>query len=102
MNDGPQGFRGPPGTSTQWPSGLTVAHSWDRALFLEYGTALGQEFAGKGSNVMFGPALNLQRVANGGRSFEYGSGEDPFLGHELVQGEVRGIQAQGVVANAKQ
>ena len=36
MNDGPQGFRGKKGqegTSTQWPSGLTVAHSWDTALF---------------------------------------------------------------------
>jgi beta-glucosidase len=28
MNDGPEGFRGESGTSTQWPSGLTVAHSW--------------------------------------------------------------------------
>ena len=101
MNDGPQGFRGPAGTSTQWPSGLTVAHSWDRALFRAWGEALGAEFAGKGANVMFGPGLNVQRLPNGGRSFEYGSGEDPFLGHELVQGEVAGIQAQGVVANAK-
>eukprot|EP00937_MAST-01D_sp_MAST-1D-sp2_P000193 g193.t1 len=101
MNDGPQGFRGPAGTSTQWPSGLTVAHSWDRALFRQWGEALGAEFAGKGANVMYGPGLNVQRLSNGGRSFEYGSGEDPFLGYELIQGEVRGIQSQGVVANAK-
>ena len=101
MNDGPQGFRGPAGTSTQWPSGLTVAHSFDRALFREWGEGLGAEFAAKGANVMFGPGLNVQRLPNGGRSFEYGSGEDPFLGHELVQGEVAGIQSQGVVANAK-
>eukprot|EP01063_Lacrimia_lanifica_P022615 TRINITY_DN30158_c0_g1_i1.p1 TRINITY_DN30158_c0_g1~~TRINITY_DN30158_c0_g1_i1.p1 ORF type:complete len:732 (+),score=179.57 TRINITY_DN30158_c0_g1_i1:65-2260(+) len=101
MNDGPEGFRGPPGKSTQWPSGLTVAHSWDRALFKEYGTAMGAEFAGKGGNVMFGPGLNVQRVANGGRSFEYSSGEDPFLGAELAQGEVAGIQSQGVIATAK-
>ena len=43
MNDGPEGFRGPPGTSTQWPSGLTVAHSFDRDLFALYGAAIGEE-----------------------------------------------------------
>ena len=39
MNDGPQGFRGEAGKSTQWPSGLTVAHSFDRQLFREWGEA---------------------------------------------------------------
>ena len=45
MNDGPEGFRDNlhPGTSTQWPSGLTVAHSWDPALFEEWGKAMGEE-----------------------------------------------------------
>lgn len=39
MNDGPQGFRtkAHPGTSTQWPSGLTVAHSWDPELIRSWG-----------------------------------------------------------------
>ena len=99
MNDGPQGFRGTAGTSTQWPSGLTVAHSWDRQLFLEWGTAMGLEFSLKGANVQFGPGANLARIPNGGRSFEYLSGEDPFLGYTLVQPVVRGIQSQGVIAN---
>ena len=31
----------------------------------------------------------------------YVSGEDPFLGYTLVQPVVRGIQSQGVIANAK-
>ena len=71
MNDGPEGFRGEQGTSTQWPSGLTVAHSWDPKAFLAWGTAMGREFSGKGANVQFGPGANLARIANGGRSFEY-------------------------------
>lgn len=71
MNDGPEGFRGEAGTSTQWPSGLTLARSWDPAAFLDWGTAMGQEFAGKGANVQFGPGANLARIPNGGRSFEY-------------------------------
>ena len=102
MNDGPQGFRtSVAGTSTQWPSGLTVAHSFDPGLFAEWGQALGAEFAGKGANCIFGPAVNIARLPNGGRSFEYLSGEDPFLGYTLVQPMIRGIQSQGVVANVK-
>ena len=76
MNDGPEGFRGSAGKSTQWPSGLTVAHTWDPDLFLEWGTAMGEEFAGKGANVQFGPGVNVARLSNGGRSFEYLSGEE--------------------------
>ena len=36
---------------------------------------MGAEFAGKGANVLFGPGVNLARLPNGGRSFEYLSGE---------------------------
>jgi beta-glucosidase len=78
MNDGPEGYRASGkdvGTTTQWPSGLTLAHSFDPALMLEWGKAMGQEFYNKGANVQFGPAVNVARVANGGRSFEYNSGE---------------------------
>lgn len=103
---GSEGFRCsgqvcPPGSTTQYPSGLTVAHSWDPALFGEWGTAMGEEFAGKGANVQFGPGVNVARIANGGRSFEYLSGEDPYLGYVLVQPVVKGIQSQGVIANVK-
>jgi beta-glucosidase len=101
MNDGPEGFRGAPGTSTQWPSGLSVAHSWDPALFGAWGAAMGAEFSGKGANVQFGPGANLARIPSAGRSFEYLAGEDPFLGYTLIQPMVKGVQSQGVVANAK-
>jgi beta-glucosidase len=36
-----------------------------------------------------------------GRSFEYMTGEDPFLGAVLVTAEVKGIQSQGVMATTK-
>ena len=103
MNDGPEGFHGSAGTSTQWPSGLTVAHIWDVESFAEYGVALGVEFSGKGGNCQLGSGLNLARIPNGGRSFEYLAGEDPFLGATLIKPVIRarGIQSQGVIANAK-
>jgi beta-glucosidase len=103
MNDGPQGFRDDnhPGSTTAWPSGLTIAASWDVAAMKEWGVGMGKEFYGKGSNVQLGPGLCLARVPLNGRNFEYLSGEDPFLGYTLVQPVITGIQSQKVVANAK-
>ncbi len=43
----------------------------------------------------------MARVPVNGRNFEYLSGEDPWLGAALVGPVVEGIQAQGVIANAK-
>lgn len=72
MNDGPQGFRdnNNPETTTAWPSGLTMAASFDEAAMLEWGTGMGKEFFGKGSNVQLGPGLCLARVPRNGRNFE--------------------------------
>ena len=103
MNDGPQGFRDSvyPGTSTQFPSGLAVAASWDESAVKAWGAAMGSEFRAKGANVQLGPGVCLARVPTNGRNFEYLSGEDPFLGYILAGAAVRGIQSQGVIANAK-
>lgn len=65
------------------------------------GQALGKEFKNKGANVILGPGLNLARVDINGRNFEYLSGEDPYLGYVLVKPLIKGIQSQGVIANAK-
>jgi len=72
MNDGPQGFRDPlyPGTTTQWPSGLTVAATFDAGLARAWGAAMGAEFAAKGANVQLGPGMNVARVPTNGRNFE--------------------------------
>eukprot|EP00043_Microstomoeca_roanoka_P013291 m.130236 g.130236 ORF g.130236 m.130236 type:complete len:782 (+) comp15716_c2_seq1:3-2348(+) len=103
LNDGPQGFRDDahPGTTTCWPSGLTMAATWDVNAMRNWGSAMGQEFYNKGANIQLGPGLCLARVPVNGRNFEYLSGEDPFLGYTLVQPAIDGIQSQGVIANAK-
>ena len=100
-NDGPQGFRGPSGTSTAWPSGLAIGATFDLTAARLWGEAQGREFALKGANVQLGPGLCLARTPNGGRAFEYMSGEDPYLGYTIVQPAVQGIQSQGVVANGE-
>ncbi len=103
MNDGPQGFRdnASPGTSTAWPSGLTMAATWSVDAVRSWGEGMGKEFYAKGANVQLGPGLCLARIPRNGRNFEYLSGEDPFLGYTLVQPAITGIQNQNVVANAK-
>lgn len=61
MNDGPQGFRDDkhPGTTTAFPSGLTMAASWDRNLLYNFGVAMGEEFFKKGANVQLGLLIVL-------------------------------------------
>ena len=102
-NDGPQGFRDNnlPGSTTAFPSGLTMAASFDTNALFEWGSGMGKEFFDKGANVQLGPGLCLARVPRNGRNFEYLSGEDPYLGYKLVQPAVSGIQSQKVVANVK-
>jgi beta-glucosidase len=81
MEDGPQGFRCgndgfcQPGSTTAWPSGLTVAASFDKPLARRWGEAMGKEFRGKGANTQLGPGMCVARVPTNGRNFEYLSGE---------------------------
>ena len=53
MNDGPQGFRENifPGTTTAWPSSLTIAASFDVDMAGKWGDGMGKEFFAKGANV---------------------------------------------------
>ena len=107
MQDGPQGFRvttkdvGEDGSSTCWPSALSVASSWDVDILYSWGSAMAAEFRIKGANMQLAPGIGLARVPNAGRNFEYLCGEDPILGATLVKPVVKGIQDGGIMANAK-
>jgi len=102
-NDGPQGFRDDarPGTSTAFPSGLTLAATFDKDMSTLWGSKMGAEFFQKGSNCILGPGMNVARVPNNGRNFEYMSGEDPFLGKKMVPNVVSALQSNKIIANAK-
>ncbi|KAF4471548.1 beta-glucosidase M [Fusarium albosuccineum] len=87
-------------TST-WPSGISVATSWNKELSLQRAIGLGNEFAKKSLNVIFGPVVGpLGRTATGGRNWE-GLGYDPWLAGALVRETVKGIQGAGVIASLK-
>jgi beta-glucosidase-like glycosyl hydrolase len=73
-DNGPQGFGDDvkKGTTTQYPSTLNMAATFDPNLALEWGTAMGEEFWGKGTNIQEGPGINVARIMRNGRNFEYG------------------------------
>lgn len=93
-DNGPQGFGdgSRPGSTTQFPASLAVAASFDPDLAGRYGTAMGEEFWAKGTNIQEGPGVNVARIQRCGRNFEYMSGEDPVLGSALLPRVVDGIQ----------
>ena len=66
----------------------------------QYGEVLGAEARGQGIDVSQGPNLNIDRVPTSGRADE-SYGEDPLLTTELGLADIQGIQARGVMADAK-
>ncbi len=106
MADAGQGVRGgqdsTQGPATQFPSGVTMASSWDPLLVSRIGQAIGEEALNKGTGVqvLLGPAVNIQRSPLGGRNSEYFS-EDPFLAGRLAFGYIQGMQSTGCAACVK-
>jgi beta-glucosidase len=102
-NDGPQGFRDNAhlGTTTAFPSGLTIGATFDVSAAKLWGETMGEEFFDKGANVQLGPGMCLARVPKNGRNFEYIAGEDPYLGYIMTGPVITGIQSKNVIANAK-
>ena len=100
QTDGPLGVRRNE-PSIRFPAGLTLAATWNRDLAHNQGIAMGRDTRARGYFTILGPGMDLYRVPMGGRNFEYMTGEDPYLGSQLVPEVVMGIQAQGVWACAK-
>lgn len=86
--------------ATALPSAMAVAASFDRAVATKFGDVIGVETRNHALHVLEGPGLNLARVPQGGRNFEY-FGEDPFLTGTMAVAEIRAMQRHGVIAMAK-
>ncbi len=97
--NGPAGVGGGPGV-TALPAPILLAATWDTNRARGYGAIIGVETRGKGAQVSEGPMINMVRVPQGGRAFET-FGEDPVLSGAIAAEHIRGIQSQGVIANAK-
>ena len=98
FSDGPVGTR--QGKATGMPSPMSLAAAFDPELAKRHAAVVGDEVKKKGNDVVYAPAMNMQRTPLNGRTFEY-FGEDPFLAGRIAVGWTKGVQAEGVIANAK-
>jgi beta-glucosidase len=106
MTDGPHGVRATHGSgrvyapSTSFPTGISLASTWDTDLVEQVGEALGDETLALGCNVLLGPCVNIIRHPTAGRNFESYS-EDPYLAGRIGTAWVKGLQSKGVGASLK-
>jgi beta-glucosidase len=109
MNDGPLGVRywspdisGTKGSfgTTAFPSGISMAATWDPDLVQREGKAIGQQVKAFGRNMLLGPTVNIARLPQWGRNFE-GYGEDPYLASRMAVAYVKGVQGEGVIGTVK-
>lgn len=86
--------------ATLFPSYITQAAAFNPELAYAYGNAVGEQCVADGFRILLGPGMNIYRVPNCGRNFEY-LGEDPYLASETVVEYIKGAQQAGVIATAK-
>ena len=86
--------------ATYFPSGSALAATWSPELAYKYGAAIGTEGRLRGKDMLLGPAINIQRIPTGGRTYEYFS-EDPFLSARLSVGYTKGAQDAGIAVCLK-
>jgi len=87
-------------SATYYPTGSALAATWSYDLAYDYGNALGTEARRRGKDIILGPAMNIQRLPVGGRTYEYFS-EDPMLNAILAVGYTKGMQDAGTAACLK-
>ncbi len=99
----PNGFQSAGWTldsATYFPTGSALAATWSEELAYQYGSGMGKEARLRGKDVILGPAVNIQRLPVGGRTYEYLS-EDPILSAALALAYTKGCQDQGTAVCIK-
>ncbi|HEX4649159.1 MAG TPA: glycoside hydrolase family 3 C-terminal domain-containing protein [Steroidobacteraceae bacterium] len=96
---------GPPGILTREAStGMTatmgLAATFSRDDARANGMVIGEDARALGEDVVLEPYINIHRDQTWERAYNT-FGEDPFLSGEIASAEIRGIQQQGVMAQAK-
>jgi beta-glucosidase len=96
---------GPPGVLTRVPSQaesatMAVAATFSRKDAEENGAVIGREARSLGIDVALQPFVNIDRDITFARGYNT-FGEDPMLTGAMGAAEIRGIQAQGVMAQVK-
>jgi len=98
--DGPLGIRAEGQRTTAFPASIATAATFDPDLARRQGAAMGREATALGQDALLAPGVNIIRVPQCGRNFEYLS-EDPVHAGAVGAGLIDGIQSADVVATAK-
>lgn len=88
------------GRSTAFPCPVALAATWNPDLAYQYSHSIGEECRAAGIHILLGPGVNIYRISQNGRNFEY-FGEDPYLGARMVEQYVKGVQSTGTIATLK-
>ncbi len=83
-----------------FPCPILLASTWNTNLAYKYAQCIGEECRAGGIEVLLGPGMNIYRVSQNGRNFEY-FGEDPFLAARFIENYVVGVQNTGTIATLK-
>lgn len=86
--------------STAFPCPLLLAATWNPRLAYNYAESIGEECRAGNIHILLGPGMNIYRISQGGRNFEY-FGEDPFLAARMIENYVTGLQSTGTIATLK-
>ena len=87
-------------SATFFPTGSALAATWSDGMAYQYGIGMAREARLRGKDMILGPAINIQRIPTGGRTYEYLS-EDPFLSSVLSIYYTKGVQDNGVAVCVK-
>ena len=87
-------------SATFFPTGSALAATWSTEWAYAYGRAMSREARLRGKDMILGPAINIQRIPTGGRTYEYLS-EDPLLSGMLAVAYTRGSQDDGTAVCLK-
>ena len=87
-------------SATFFPTGSALAATWSIDCAYAYGRGMSREARLRGKDMILGPAINIQRIPTGGRTYEYLS-EDPLLSGMLAVAYTRGAQDDGTAVCLK-
>lgn len=86
--------------SVAFPSPIALASTWNKELASTYAKSIGEECRAGEIAVLLGPGMNIYRISQNGRNFEY-FGEDPYLAARMIENYVVGMQSTGTMATLK-
>lgn len=99
MADGPMGVKKVK-DPTALIANIGLAATWNKKLSGLYGDILGSEAYNGNVAIILAPGVNIYRLPQNGRNFEY-LGEDPYLASQMVVPYIQNIQKYGVMATVK-